>query len=298
MKAKSLLLTILVPVSGLTFLSLPAGAECWMTCPPGSTTTPSATEQTGVTATAEPVSPEELTPAKTPETTAKASPAPAKPKAAPIPAEATVEPVASPEELTPAKTPEATAKASPAQVPAKASSDPRWGKFCGRTFTRSIRDASARADANSGRGCITSTDSATLWRQRSVPIGPGSRSGTSPRFHPRPGARHVDDARHTRIIEKAVAAHNLRSCFVAAEACEQKAIASLQSRQLRRLRLHQRQRLHQAVLRRKSRQRHRDPRQPKPHSHLSPARQQQRAPPYSSEFPPKRKLSAAISNGW
>ena len=73
MKAKSLLLTILVPVSGLTFLSLPAGAECWMTCPPGSTTTPSATEQTGVTATAEPVaSPEKQTLTKTPEATAKA----------------------------------------------------------------------------------------------------------------------------------------------------------------------------------------------------------------------------------
>jgi hypothetical protein len=72
MKAKSLLLTILIPVSGLTFLSLPAGAECWMTCPPGSMATPSATKENGVTATAEPVSPEELTPAKTPETTAKA----------------------------------------------------------------------------------------------------------------------------------------------------------------------------------------------------------------------------------
>ena len=35
----------------------------------------------------------------------------------------------------------------------------------------------------------------------------------------------------------------------------------------------------------------------KPHSRLFPARQQQRAPTYSSDFPPKRKLSAAISNG-
>ena len=74
MKAKSLLLTILVPVSGLTFLSLPAGAECWMTCPPGSTATPSATKENGVTATAEPVaSPEKQTLTKTPEATAKAS---------------------------------------------------------------------------------------------------------------------------------------------------------------------------------------------------------------------------------
>ena len=127
MKPKSLLLTILVPVTGLTFLSLPAGAECWMTCPPGSTATPSATNENGVAATAEPVaSPEELTPAKTPEATAKASPAPvpAKPKAAPTAAEATAEPVASPEELTPAKKPEATAKASPALAPAKPKSPP------------------------------------------------------------------------------------------------------------------------------------------------------------------------------
>ena len=120
MKAKSLLLTILIPVSGLTFLSLPAGAECWMTCPPGSTTTPSATKENGVTATAEPVaSPEKQTLTKTPEATAKASPAPAKPKAAPTPAEATVEPVASPEKQTLTKTQEATAKASPAAAPAK-----------------------------------------------------------------------------------------------------------------------------------------------------------------------------------
>src|SRR6476620_4300052 len=103
MNAKSILLTILIPVIGLTFLSLPAGAECWMTCPPGSTATPSATKENGVTATAEPVSPEELTPAKTPEMTAKASPAPAKPKAAPTPAEATAEQVASPQELPPVK---------------------------------------------------------------------------------------------------------------------------------------------------------------------------------------------------
>ena len=39
MKAKSLLLTELLVATGLTLLSLPAGAECWMTCPPGSTAT-------------------------------------------------------------------------------------------------------------------------------------------------------------------------------------------------------------------------------------------------------------------
>ena len=108
MKAKYRLLTVLVPATGLAFLSLPAGAECWMTCPPGSTATPSATEKP---ATAEwAASTEELTPAKNPEATAKASPAS-------LPAK--VEPTASTEELTPAKKPEATAKAPPAPVPAK-----------------------------------------------------------------------------------------------------------------------------------------------------------------------------------
>jgi|RhiMethySRZTD1v2_1073278.scaffolds.fasta_scaffold260346_3 hypothetical protein len=101
MKAKSLLLTVFVPVTGLTFLSLPAGAECWMTCPPGSTAAPNATGEQGATATAELVaSPEELTPAQKPETTAKASPTPvpAKRKASPAPAAETMEPAASPED--------------------------------------------------------------------------------------------------------------------------------------------------------------------------------------------------------
>jgi hypothetical protein len=118
MKAKSLLISLLVSVTGLTWLSLPAGAECWMTCPPGSTATPSAMGKQDAAATAEPVtSSEELTQAKKPEATAKAAPAPA-PKASPSPAAATTEPAASPE-LTQAKKPEATAKASPAPAPAK-----------------------------------------------------------------------------------------------------------------------------------------------------------------------------------
>ena len=123
MKAKSLLLTILVPVTGLTFLSLPAGAECWMTCPPGSTATPSATNENGVTATAEPVaSPEEQIPAKKPEATAKASPAPApaKPKAAPTPAGASSATEPSQVQFTspaPAPAPAQDAGALPAPTP-------------------------------------------------------------------------------------------------------------------------------------------------------------------------------------
>ena len=122
MKAKSILLAELVAVAGLMFVSLPAGAECWMTCPPGSTATPSSRGEQGATATVEPTtSPEEATPPKKPEATAKASPtpAPAKPKAAPAPAGATIEPAASPEEATPAKKPEATAKASPTAASTK-----------------------------------------------------------------------------------------------------------------------------------------------------------------------------------
>src|SRR6478752_3444316 len=119
MKAKSLLLTVLVTVTGLTFVSLPAGAECWIICPPGSTTTPSSTGNQSATATAGPAaSPEELTPAKKPDATANASPtqAPAKPKVAPVPAGATA--------LTPAKKPKATAKVSPPAAPAKPTAAP------------------------------------------------------------------------------------------------------------------------------------------------------------------------------
>ena len=134
MKAKSLLLTELLVATGLTLLSLPAGAECWMTCPPGSTATPSSTREQGATATTEQaVSPEERTPAKgeltqgkKPEATAKAAstPAPAKPKVVPAPAGATTEPGAPPEGRAPAKGPEATAKASPVPAPAKPKSVP------------------------------------------------------------------------------------------------------------------------------------------------------------------------------
>jgi hypothetical protein len=115
MKAKSFLLNVVGVATGLTFLSLPAGAECWMTCPPGSTTTQSAAGTQGVTATVEPTASPGLTTAKKPEATAKVSPTPvpAKPKAAPSPAGAT----APAEELTTAKKPEATAKASPTPVP-------------------------------------------------------------------------------------------------------------------------------------------------------------------------------------
>ncbi len=76
MKAKSFLLNVVGVATGLTFLSLPAGAECWMTCPPGSTTTQSAAGTQGVTATVEPTASPGLTTAKKPEATAKASPTP------------------------------------------------------------------------------------------------------------------------------------------------------------------------------------------------------------------------------
>ena len=120
MKAKSFLLNVVAAATGLTFLSLPADAECWMTCPPGSTTTPNPAETQNVTATAEPTASPELTTAKKPEATDNASPTPvpAKAKAALNPAGATAEPATSPE-LTTAKKPEATAKVSPTPVLAK-----------------------------------------------------------------------------------------------------------------------------------------------------------------------------------
>lgn len=122
MKAKSLLLTGLLVAAGSMLMPFPAGAECWMTCPPGSTATPSPRGEQGATATTEPaVSPEERIPVKEPEAAAKASTTsvPAKPKAVPTATGATTEPAASPDEPTQAKKPEATAKASPTPVPAK-----------------------------------------------------------------------------------------------------------------------------------------------------------------------------------
>jgi hypothetical protein len=119
MKAKSLLLTGLLVATGLTFLSLPAGAECWMTCPPGSTATPSSTGKQGATATTEPaVSPEERTPAKEPETAAKASTTsvPAKPKAVPTVTGATTEPAAV-APSTPPLPPQGNAAFQPAPAP-------------------------------------------------------------------------------------------------------------------------------------------------------------------------------------
>ena len=187
MKAKSLLLTVLVPATGLAFLSLPAGAECWMTCPPGSTATPSATEKP---ATAEPAaSTEELTPAKKPEATAKASPtpAPAKPKAAPAPAGATIEPAASPEEATPAKMPEATAKASPTAAPTKPTVPPTVQSTTSSPEPAPTQDAVA-PPAPAPNAAFQPAS--------------GSVSGTSSCSNPRPGARHGDHARDTRIGEK------------------------------------------------------------------------------------------------
>ena len=55
MKTTSLLLVSFTAVVRLAVLSLPAAAECWMTCPPGSTATPSGTGQQTPTAETEPV---------------------------------------------------------------------------------------------------------------------------------------------------------------------------------------------------------------------------------------------------
>ena len=55
MKVASLFLGSLTAISGFAILSLPVvAAECWMTCPPGSASTPSIAEQQPPTAAAEP----------------------------------------------------------------------------------------------------------------------------------------------------------------------------------------------------------------------------------------------------
>jgi len=102
MKATFLLLTTFTAISGSAVLSLPAAAECWMTCPPGTTTTPSAAVQEAPTAEAEPViSPEASKPAMKAEAKEQGSPssAPAKKKAAPAQATATATPSLKPEAI-------------------------------------------------------------------------------------------------------------------------------------------------------------------------------------------------------
>ena len=186
MKAKSLLLTVLVAATGLAFLSLPAGAECWMTCPPGSTASPSAMEKPATAERA--ASTEELTPAKKPEATAKASPAPApaKSKAAEAPAGANVEPTASLEELTPAKKSEVTAKASPTAAPTKPTVPPTVQSTTSSPEPAPTQDVAPPAPAPNA----------------AFQPGPAQSAGTSSYSNPRPGARHVDHARDTRIGEK------------------------------------------------------------------------------------------------
>lgn len=124
MKAKSVLLTVPLAVSALTFLTLPANAVCWSwkpcadlqgygygaptesqavlrplpadgSAPPGSTAAPG--DAPGATAAPGPAgAPEKLKPAKKPAATAtaapQAQPAPAKPKPAPVPAQAKAAP--------------------------------------------------------------------------------------------------------------------------------------------------------------------------------------------------------------
>lgn len=148
MKAKSLLLTVPLAVSALTFMSLPANAVCWSwkpcadyqggygygapptesqsllpPLPPGGAPPPGAPSgQQGATAAPGPAgAPEKLTPKK-PEATAKAAatpePAPAKPKPKPAPAQAKAVPPPAP-----APAP-AQAKAVPQPVPAQAKAVP------------------------------------------------------------------------------------------------------------------------------------------------------------------------------
>ena len=50
MRTTFLFLASFTAICGFAFLSWPAAAECWMTCPPGSTAPPSATEQQPSTA--------------------------------------------------------------------------------------------------------------------------------------------------------------------------------------------------------------------------------------------------------
>ena len=140
MKTTSLLLVSFTAVSGLGVLSLPAAAECWMTCPPGSTATPSRTCQQTATAEAQPVaSPEAQRPVAKADVTDESFPAtasakkktarppgvatkppPIEPKATPAPVEEATVPTPVQAKAAPAMQPPPAEPVSPAAVPAQA----------------------------------------------------------------------------------------------------------------------------------------------------------------------------------
>ena len=136
MKVASLFLCSFTAISGFAILSLPAvAAECWMTCPPGSASTPSAAEQQPPTAAAEPAAlPDQQKPITKANVTDKSPPAasPAKKKAPPAPAETTSKssphtPEAVPmpvEESAPVQTKEAPATQAPPVEPAAPTAAP------------------------------------------------------------------------------------------------------------------------------------------------------------------------------
>ena len=134
MKVASLFLG-LTAISGFAILSLPVvAAECWMTCPPGSASTPSVAEQQPPTAAAEPAAlPDQQKPITKANVTDKSPPAaaPAKKKAAPAPAETTSKSPHTPEavpmpveESAPAQTKEAPATQAPPVEPAAPTAAP------------------------------------------------------------------------------------------------------------------------------------------------------------------------------
>ena len=135
MNVASLFLCKFTAISGFGILSLPAvAAECWMTCPPGSASTPSAAEQQSPTAAAQPAAlPDQQEPITKANVTDKsqAAAAPAKKKAAPAPAETasksphTPEAVPMPvEKSAPVQTKEAPATQAPPVEPAAPAAAP------------------------------------------------------------------------------------------------------------------------------------------------------------------------------
>ena len=127
MKVASLFLCSFTAISGFAILSAVA-AECWMTCPPGSASAPSAAEQQPPAAL-----PDQQKPITKANVTDKSPPAaaPAKKKAAPAPAETTSKSPHTPEavpmpveESAPVQTMEAPATQAPPVEPAAPAAAP------------------------------------------------------------------------------------------------------------------------------------------------------------------------------
>ena len=239
MKAKSVLLTVPLAVSALTFLTLPANAVCWSWKPcadqprlrlrstdgiPGRAATVAGRRQcaSGLDCRsrakrrrhrAQPGRRQQLKPAKKPAATATAAPQPApaaKPKPAPAPAQAAAPPPAAPApaqaKAAPPPAPAPVQQAAPQPAPAPV---PGESHAAARTGT-SASTCACPGESSAASAASSATGTALRLRQpRHRTSGSctqtATRSGGSAGYcagHDADGARHGDHAGDPRIGER------------------------------------------------------------------------------------------------